>query len=338
MISRNIILGIETSCDDTTAAVLKDGHKVLSNIVATQEELHKDFGGIVPEIASRKHIELINIVIAQALKRANVNFRDLTAVGVTNGPGLIGSLLIGLAAAKAICYSLNIPLIGVNHVLSHIYANFIENLDIKRPIVSLVASGGHTSIYLLKENDKFEILGSTLDDAAGEVLDKIARFLNIGYPGGPAIERISINRNANAYKLPRPMLKKGLDFSFSGLKTAVIYMVRKDKTLLSRKNIPDLAASFQKAVIDVLVEKTLRAALSYKVPTIALAGGVSSNSYLRSEMKKRAESYGVDIIYPLKEYCTDNAAMVACLAYYKLKKGQVSNINIDAYSHISLKT
>lgn len=338
MIGKNIILGIETSCDDTAAAVLKDGHKVLSNIVATQEELHESFGGIVPEVASRKHIELINIVIKQALKRANVDFKDLTAVGVTNGPGLIGSLLIGLAAAKAICYSLNIPLIGVNHVLSHIYANFIENPDIKRPIVSLVASGGHTSIYLLKENDEFEILGSTLDDAAGEVLDKIARFLNIGYPGGPAIERISINRNADAYKLPRPMLEKGLNFSFSGLKTAVIYMVRKDKTLLSRKNIPDLAASFQKAVIDVLVKKTLRAALSYEVPTITLAGGVSSNSYLRSEMKKRAESYGVDAVYPPKEYCTDNAAMVACLAYYKLKKGQISNIAIDAYSQISLKT
>lgn len=334
MKNKNIILGIETSCDDTAAAVLKDGCKVLSNIVATQAELHADFGGIVPEVASRRHIELINLVIAQALKRANLDFKDLQAVGVTCGPGLIGSLLIGLASAKSISYSLNIPLIGVNHVISHIYANFIENPDIKRPFISLVASGGHTSIYILKENDEFEILGSTLDDAAGEVLDKIARFLKLGYPGGPAIEEISIKGNANTYKLPRPMLEKGLDFSFSGLKTAVIYMVRKDKSLLSKEKLPDLAASFQKAIIDVLVKKTLRAALRYEVLTIVLAGGVSSNSYLRSEMKKIAKFRGINVIYPSKEYCTDNAAMVACLAFNKLKKGQISKLDIDAYSQI----
>lgn len=334
MKNKNIILGIETSCDDTAAAILKNGHSVLSNIVSTQEELHTEFGGIVPEIASRRHVEIINIVIAQALKKTNINFKDLTAVGVTCGPGLIGSLLIGIASAKAISYSLKIPLIGVNHVLSHIYANFIENPDIKRPIISLVASGGHTSIYLLKENDEFEILGSTLDDAAGEVLDKIARFLNLGYPGGPAIEKISINGNPDSYKLPRPMLDKGFNFSFSGLKTAVIYMVRKDQSLLSEEKLTDLAASFQKAVIDVLVEKTIRAAISYEIPIITLAGGVSSNSYLRSEMKERAKLRGIKVIYPPKKYCTDNAAMVACLAYYKLKRGQISNMEIDAYSRI----
>ncbi|MBU1026451.1 MAG: tRNA (adenosine(37)-N6)-threonylcarbamoyltransferase complex transferase subunit TsaD [Candidatus Margulisbacteria bacterium] len=333
------ILAIETSCDETSAAVVKDGCKILSNIIATQVEFHKKYGGIVPEIASRKHIEVINPIIEQALDKAKVKFKDLDAVAVTYGPGLVGSLLVGLCAAKAIAYSLDIPLVGVNHLEAHIYANFLETRhsslvtrNRKFPFVCLLVSGGHTMLVLVKDHGEDEVLGRTRDDAAGEAFDKVARFLELGYPGGPIIDKLAKEGDPNAIKFTRPMLDQGYDFSFSGIKTAVVNLVTRNPQLETR----NIAASFQQAVVDVLVAKTIRAAKEYNCKTIALAGGVSANSALRKEMETQAKNNKLKVLIPPLSLCTDNAAMVGCAGYYHLKDKKASDLNLTAVASLRL--
>jgi len=343
------ILAIETSCDETAAAVVENGRRILSNVVATQVDFHKKYGGIVPEIASRKHIELINPIIKEALERAKLTFKKIDAVAVTYGPGLVGSLLVGLSAAKAIAYALKKPLIGVNHLEGHIYANFLFNSPpyppslnkrggnkrgVSFPFICLIVSGGHTSLVYVKKHGQYETLGRTRDDAAGEAFDKVARFLDLGYPGGPIIDKLSKKGDPHAIHFKRPMLEKefGHDFSFSGIKTAVVYHVNKH----GKGKIEDLTASFQAAVVDVLVEKTLRAAKQKKVKTICLAGGVSANSFLREEMLKRGKGEGFKVVIPPLELTTDNAAMIGCAAYYKLKRKEVSGLSLKPVAGLPL--
>ncbi|MFH1683525.1 MAG: tRNA (adenosine(37)-N6)-threonylcarbamoyltransferase complex transferase subunit TsaD [Candidatus Margulisiibacteriota bacterium] len=324
------ILAIETSCDETSAAVVKNGKEILSNVIATQVEFHKKYGGIVPEIASRKHIEVINPIIKEALEKAKVKFKDLDAVAVTYGPGLVGSLIVGLCAAKAIAYSLEIPLIGVNHLEGHIYANFLFAKP-KFPFVCLMVSGGHTLLALIKGHGEYELVGQTRDDAAGEAFDKVARFLKLGYPGGPIIDKLAKEGNPNAVKFTRPMLEDGFDFSFSGIKTAVVNHVNNnpDKT-----SAADLAASFQQAAVDVLTEKTLRATRKYKCKTIALAGGVAANSTLRRDMAEKGRQAGIEVLIPPLKLCTDNAAMIGCAAHYHIKQKRISDYQLSAVASL----
>jgi len=327
-----LILSIETSCDETSAAVVKNGSEVLSNVVASQVEFHKKYGGIVPEIASRKHIEVINPIIKEALDQANITFNDVNAVAVTYGPGLVGSLLVGICAAKAIAWSLGVPLIGVNHLEGHIYANFLKSKlqNPKFPFICLIVSGGHTSLVLVKDHGKYETLGRTRDDAAGEAYDKVARFLNLGYPGGPIIDKLAKEGNPRAIEFKRPMLEEefGYDFSFSGIKTAVVNLATRDPRLATR----DIVASFQQAVVDVLVEKSIRAARAYNCESIALAGGVAANSALRNRLETKAKENELEVYTPPVKYCTDNAAMIGCAAYHKkasdLKLSPVANAKI----------
>jgi len=333
----DLIMGIETSCDETAAAIVKDGKKIISNVVASQISIHQKYGGVVPEIASRKHMEYIIPVIDKALDESGEKITDLSAIAVTYGPGLIGSLLVGLSVAKAMAYAQNIPLIGVNHLEAHIYANFLEHNEIKPPFVCLIVSGGHTSLVYIRHFGEYELLGQTKDDAAGEVFDKIAKFLNLGYPGGPIIEKLAKEGDPSSIQFPRPILNdKTYDFSFSGLKTAVIYHI---KELEKRnKNIPvsDILASFQQATIDVLVEKTIKAALQFKAKQIILAGGVAANTSLRREIKKKANLFNIKVFYPSISLCTDNAAMVASAGYYKFKENKKSSLTLDAASRLPL--
>jgi len=338
------ILALETSCDETSAAVVKDGPstslgastEILSNLVASQVEFHKKYGGIVPEIASRKHIEVINPIIKEALEKARINLKDLDAVAVTYGPGLVGSLLVGICAAKAIAYSLGIPIIGVNHLEGHIYANFIpksSNNPIPQfPFVCLIVSGGHTLLVLVRDHGKFEVLGRTRDDAAGEAFDKVARFLRLGYPGGPIIDKLAKEGNPKAIPFTRPMLEQGYDFSFSGIKTAVVNLV----TQHTKHETRDIVASFQQAVVDVLVEKAIRAAKKHKCKNIALAGGVSANSLLRKDLETKANMHKIKVHIPPKELCTDNAAMVGCAGYYHLKQKRVSDLKLPAVASLRI--
>jgi len=365
-----IILALETSCDETSVAVLRDGQEILSNKIASQVELHKKYGGIVPEIASRKHVEVVNPLIKEAQDEAKVDFKHLNAVAVTYGPGLVGSLMVGICAAKAIAWALNLPLIGVNHLEGHIYANFLtSNFQLPTskqipntksqspnfPFICLIVSGGHTMIVLVKEHGIYETLGRTRDDAAGEAFDKVARFLNIGYPGGPIIDKLAKQGDPKAIRFPRPMLEQGYDFSFSGLKTAVVnYVGRQSAAVASgesadveritipttpsidAKRIADIAASFQQAVVDVLVEKTIRAAKAYNCEWISLAGGVSANSLLRESLKIRAEKEKLKISIPPLILCTDNAAMIACAAYHRLKRKEFSDLKLAAVASLRL--
>ncbi|MFA6169269.1 MAG: tRNA (adenosine(37)-N6)-threonylcarbamoyltransferase complex transferase subunit TsaD [Candidatus Margulisiibacteriota bacterium] len=329
------ILAIETSCDETSAAVVKDGPStelgtrvnVLSNVIASQIEFHKKYGGIVPEIASRLHAEIISLIIQDALDRAKITLKEIDAVAVTYGPGLVGSLIVGVSAAKALAYALKKPLIGINHLEGHIYANFLATPSYSLslpvfPFITLLVSGGHTSLVLVKGHGSYETIGRTRDDAAGEAYDKIARFLKIGYPGGPIIDKLAKEGNPNAIQFKRPMLEDeyGLDFSFSGLKTGVVNLVNKAggiESFSSGTTLADLCASFQQTVVDVLVGKSLKAAELHHCKTIALAGGVSANSALRQELKAKAEAKGITVHIPPFEYCTDNAAMIGAAAYYK---------------------
>jgi len=327
------ILGIETSCDDTCSSVVKNGSVILSNIVSSQDEIHKKYGGIVPEIASRKHIEVIDIVIKEALEKSGIGLDSIDAVSVTNRPGLIGSLLVGAAAAKAISYARGIPLMAANHLEAHIYSNILENHDISGGFIALIVSGGHTSLYFVDRDWNIEEIGHTVDDAAGEAYDKIARYLGLGYPGGPVIDRLSKKGNPYYIDFPKPMIDSGdFNFSFSGLKTSLIYRTKKDKKLTAEENIPSLAASFQESVVRVLTEKTIKAGRKYNVKKILVSGGVAANSKLREEFIRKGRKNNIEIFIPPAYLCMDNAAMVACLGYYKYLEEKFDSLKVDVYS------
>jgi N6-L-threonylcarbamoyladenine synthase len=332
------ILAIETSCDETSAAVVKNGREVLSNIISSQIDIHKKFGGVVPEVASRKHLESISIVIDEALSESGASLKDMDAVAVTCGPGLVGALLIGLSTAKAIAYSSNLPFIGVNHIEGHIAANYIEHKELEPPFICLVASGGHSHIVHVVNYNSYEILGRTRDDAAGEAFDKIARALGLGYPGGPLLDKLAVSGNREAIDFPRAFLEEGsLDFSFSGLKSAVLNYMNSKKMRNEEVNSADIAASFQEAVADVLSAKLVKAALDKKSEYAVLAGGVASNSRLRELMRQRGEQAGIKVLYPSPILCTDNAAMIGCAAYYRYINGTRSDFTLNAIPNLSLK-
>jgi N6-L-threonylcarbamoyladenine synthase len=331
-----LILALETSCDETSAAVVADGATIRSNLISSQISAHRKFGGVVPEIASRKHLEAIGPVVRAALAEAGIGFADLDAIAVVPGPGLVGALLVGVAVAKALAYALRLPLIGVHHIEGHIYANFLAHPDMEFPLLCLVVSGGHSSLVFMKEHGNFELLGQTRDDAAGEAFDKVARALALGYPGGPAIERLAVGGNPEAIAFPRARLGGSLDFSFSGLKTAVLNYVHRAREAGGEIGLPDLAASFQQAVVDVLVEKTVRAARERGVPTIALAGGVAANQALRRELTARGNGEGIRVCCPPVNLCTDNAAMVGCAAYYRHLRGETAPWTLNAVPYLEL--
>jgi N6-L-threonylcarbamoyladenine synthase len=332
-----LVLGIETACDDTAAAVVRDGTEVLSNVVWSQKKVHERFGGVVPELAARRHVEAMNLVVQEALDTAGVSFSEIDAVGVNCKHGLLRSIVVGVAAAKAIAYSMGLPLVGVHHIEGHIYSNILGNPDIEFPHICLTVSGGHNLLIHVTDHNRYELIGRTLDDAAGEAFDKVTKLLGLGFPGGPIIDRLAKQGNPHAFDFPRPMLKDpGFDFSFSGLKTAVVNTVKEIEAAGQEVNIPDLAASFQQAVIDVLVTKTLRAARAKNIKTISIAGGVSANSLLRETFATMANEQGMKIIYPPMSLCTDNGAMIAALAYYKLQENQVSDIYLDAMANAPL--
>lgn len=332
-----LILGIESSCDETAAAVVKDGRIVLSNIINTQIELHKKFGGVVPEVASRRHIETIDAVIDEALCEAGVSFADIDAIAVTYGPGLVGALLVGVSAAKALAFALRKPLIAVHHIKGHIMANFVAHKELKPPFVCLVASGGHSHIVSVEDYTHLEIMGRTRDDAAGEAFDKIARVLGLGYPGGPLIDKLAREGNPEAVQFPRVRMDKdSLDFSFSGVKTAVINYLHKLEQNGGEYNKADIAASFQNAVTDVLCEHTIEAAVKKNRKLIALAGGVASNSALREKMKRMAGKEGIEVVYPDPVLCTDNAVMIACAGYYEYQDGNFADMTLNAVPSLQL--
>jgi len=332
-----LILGIETSCDETSAAIIANGNIIMSNIISSQIPVHQKFGGVVPEIASRKHVELIGMVIQEALNEAKVTFSDLDAVAVTYGPGLVGALLVGVSAAKALAYSLEKPLIGVNHIESHIYANFLEGPSPKLPAVCLVVSGGHTDLVYLEDHGCFRLIGRTRDDAAGEAFDKMARAVGLGYPGGPLVEKLALEGDSEAIDFPRAYLEaESLDFSFSGLKSSVLNYLNRAAMKGENVNRADLAAGFQKAVVDVLVDKALAAAGRYNTRTILLAGGVAANSRLRRELTDRANEAGIIVRYPAPVFCTDNAAMVACAGYYKFLRNDFAPLTLNAIPGLKL--
>ncbi len=325
-----LVLGIESSCDETAAAVVKDGI-LLSNIIASQIKDHSAYGGVVPEIASRKHIEAISPVISQALADARVTLKDIEGIAVTRGPGLIGSLLVGLSAAKALAYALGIPFVGVNHLEGHIMASFLAEKKPQFPFAALVVSGGHTNIYLVKNYHEFQLLGQTRDDAAGEAFDKAAKLLDLGYPGGVVIDKMAKAGNPKAFDFPRAM-KDSPDFSFSGLKTSLLVMVKKRGRNFSEAEMPDVVASYQEAIMDVLVEKTLKAARENAIRQIVVCGGVAANSRLRQRFADAAGAAGMDLFIPPMVLCTDNAAMIAALGEIILKNGRRDSLDLNAVS------
>ena len=350
------ILAIETSCDETSAAVLNERLEILSSIVASQVDLHAKFGGVVPEIASRKHVELLNSVISEALDTAGIGFADVNAVAVTNRPGLVGALLVGVSAAKSLSAALSIPLIGVHHLEGHIYANFLVNPELEFPFICLVVSGGHSDLVLVSGHGEYEILGRTRDDAAGEAFDKSARVLGLGYPGGPIIDRLAREGNPQAIKFPRSKLGDTLDFSFSGLKTALKRTVQGSRfnvqgssainhqpspiphppsainhqpSTINHWSVSDLCASFQAAVVDMLVDTTMEALERTGIRRVALAGGVAANSGLQSRMREECAARDIELTYPPPDLCTDNAAMIACAGYFHLIRGEVDSLALD---------
>ncbi len=332
------ILAIESSCDETAAAVVVNGRKVLSNVIASQIDIHTKFGGVVPEVASRKHVEAIGVVAQEALEKAGVILEEIDAIGVTYGPGLVGALLVGLQYAKGLAYALGKPLIGVNHIEGHISANFIQYEDLKPPFICLVVSGGHTYIVYMKDYGEFEVMGQTRDDAAGEAYDKIARAIGLGYPGGPKIDKISKDGNPDAIKFPRAKFQdeKSLDFSFSGVKSAVLNYLNKAEMKKEEINTADVAASFQKAVVSVLVDNSMKACKLKGVNKIAVAGGVASNTCLRETLINEGNKRDIKVLFPEPILCTDNAAMIGSAAYFEYIKGNIATLTLNAVPNLKL--
>lgn len=331
------ILAIESSCDETAAAVVRNGREVLSNVISSQIALHTLYGGVVPEIASRKHIEKINQVITAALAEADMTLDDMDAIGVTYGPGLVGALLVGVAEAKAIAFAKDLPLVGVHHIKGHVSANFIEHPDLEPPFLCLIVSGGHTHLVVVKDYGDFEILGRTRDDAAGEAFDKVARAIGLGYPGGPKVDKLAKEGNPHAISFPHAKIEGNpYDFSFSGLKSAVLNYWNHAQMMGEQVNRADLAASFQQTVVDSLVSRAILAAKEYGYDRIAIAGGVASNSALRAGMKEACEKEGIRFYYPSPILCTDNAAMIGCAAYYEYQKGMRHGWDLNAVPNLSL--
>lgn len=332
-----LVLAIETSCDETSAAVVKNGREVLSNIISSQIELHKLYGGVVPEIASRKHIEKINQVIEEALSSAKVTLEEIDLIGVTYGPGLVGALLVGVAHAKALSFATKKTLVGVHHIEGHVSANYIENKELEPPFLCLIVSGGHTHLVLVKEYGEYEIIGRTRDDAAGEAFDKVARAIGLGYPGGPKIDKLSREGNKDEINFPRAQIEGApYDFSFSGLKSAVLNYINSCEMKKVQMNKADIAASFQEAVVDVLVTKTIMAAKDFHMNQVAIAGGVAANSHLREAMVAACRDNGISFYYPSPVYCTDNAAMIGTAAYYEYRKGTRSGYDLNAVPNLKI--
>lgn len=331
-----ITLAIESSCDETAVAVLKNGREVLSNIINTQIDLHKKFGGVVPEVASRKHIENIDMVLEEALDKANITLDDIDHIAVTYGPGLVGALLVGLSHAKALAFTLNKPLVGVHHIEGHISANYIEHKNLKPPFITLVVSGGHTHLVEVKDYGVYEILGRTRDDASGEAFDKIARAMGLGYPGGPIVDRLAKEGNKNAIDFPRAYIDEGYDFSFSGLKSAVLNYLNAKKMKKEEIIVEDVCASFQEAAVEVLSQKAIKAAREKGYNTITLAGGVACNSALREKITTLGKENNIDIKYPPLVLCTDNAAMIGCAGYYSYINGRRDDMSLNAVPNLRI--
>ncbi len=332
-----LTMAIESSCDETSVAILADGRTVLSNVISSQIDIHTAFGGVVPEIASRHHLENMNTVVEQSLREAGATLDEIDLLGVTYGPGLVGALLMGVATAKAIAFAKDIPLVGVNHMHGHISANFIQYPDLEPPFMSLIVSGGHTNIALMTDYGKCTVLGGTRDDAVGEAYDKVARVIGLGYPGGPKIDKAAREGNPEAIHFKRVFLEKGsLDFSFSGLKTAVLNYLNTERQAGREISVPDVAASFQAAVIEVIVKKTMEAALDRKQEKLVLAGGVAANSKLRQDLQEACDKQGIKLYVPSPVLCTDNAAMVACAAYYKYQREGADDLYLDAYPSLAI--
>ncbi len=332
-----LILGIETSCDETSAALVEDGKTILSSAIATQLDLLKKYGGVVPEVAARRHTELIGYVIKEALDTAGKTLDDVDAVAVTSRQGLIGCLMVGVAAAKTISYARQLPLIGLHHIEGHIFANILSNPDLPVPHICLTVSGGHNMLVQVKKNCKYKVLGSTLDDAAGEAFDKVAKFLGLDFPGGPVIDRLSKQGNRKAFTFPRPMIRsKELDFSFSGLKTSVINMFKEKIAHGEMLPLADIAASFQEAIVDVLVAKTLRAVEEHGSKVVGVTGGVSANSRLREVFAETCKKRGIKVFFPKLSLCTDNAAMIAAAGYARMLLGERSGLRLDVFPNTPL--
>ena len=332
-----VVLALETSCDETSAAVVADGREILSNVISSQVPVHRKFGGVVPEIASRKHIENVIPVVDKALSDAGVTLQEVAAVGVTYGPGLVGALLVGIAAAKALAFAAQKPLIGVNHLEGHIFANFLAYRELEPPFLALVVSGGHTSLVYVKEYNDFQLLGQTRDDAAGEAFDKVARVMGLPYPGGPQIDKLALQGNAEAIHFPRALTMPGShEFSFSGLKSAVLNHLNHAAQRQEAINYADVAASFQAAVVDVLAAKTFEAARECGVDKIVVSGGVAANSCLQSTLSRQALETGCSVFFPPSVLCTDNAAMIASRAYYKYLQGLTADLHLNAVPGLKL--
>lgn len=328
------VLGIETSCDETSVAVVRDGTQILSNLIASQVDLHSLTGGVVPEVAARKHVERLNILVEEALRQAHLGFRDIDLIAVTNRPGLVGALMVGVSAAKALAYALDKPIAAVHHLEGHIASNLLVAPDLRFPFICLIASGGHTELHLVEGHGRRRRLGSTRDDAAGEAFDKGARLLGLGYPGGPAIDRAAQGGNFQAVAFPRAWLEEGsYDFSFSGLKTALLRYVQENGDKIC---VPDVAASFQEAIVEVLVVKTLRAAEEYGVPRIAVCGGVAANSRLKAVFAQEAAQHGYHLVVPPPILCTDNAAMIAAAGYYQYLHSGATDLTFDTIASEAL--